>query len=392
MKIIIKAIMFISIAVLVVGGISTYFTLQQQKNIALSETEIIANVRLELARSYFDLYVDSFKTTLEDLSRDKSVIDSLKTEDKNMLNEISEKFTTIVSSAPTLEDIGLHGADCSFKTGDGEGIAALQGKTIDFSQRDYCKGVLGTKQTYISGVFVSGATGHKALGIAVPVKDGEGNFIGFVLGVTNIEELQTRFARLQEDSYTILLDRYGTSFVDTRTSSDKSDVAETVKAKLQSGNNSGIYYSEDNNEEVYNAYSGIEYATVISGVYKTRVQQLISKLTRLQLVGFVLTNIAMITIVLLLIWSKGKQIDKLSSIIKDISKGRLDTKIDTKLKDSDDEIGDLAYAFDRVLTSLKLAVEKVGIKKEEMGLGPEEKFVDALESRKKEKTKKEKNG
>ncbi len=53
--------------------------------------------------------------------------------------------------------------------------------------------------------------------------------------------------------------------------------------------------------------------------------------------------------------------------IENISRGKLDSHIHGK--ERADELGDLARAFDRVLVSLKIAVEKVGLKKEELKLG-----------------------
>jgi methyl-accepting chemotaxis protein len=49
---------------------------------------------------------------------------------------------------------------------------------------------------------------------------------------------------------------------------------------------------------------------------------------------------------------------RLTKNIEDISMGRLDTEIDPKLKQSKDEIGALARAFDRTMVSLKLAMRK----------------------------------
>jgi methyl-accepting chemotaxis protein len=51
-------------------------------------------------------------------------------------------------------------------------------------------------------------------------------------------------------------------------------------------------------------------------------------------------------------------IKKLTKNIEDISMGRLDTKVDPELKESKDEIGNLARAFDRTLVSLKLAMRQ----------------------------------
>lgn len=51
-------------------------------------------------------------------------------------------------------------------------------------------------------------------------------------------------------------------------------------------------------------------------------------------------------------------IRKLTLVIDQISTGRLDAEIDPELKRSQDEIGELARAFDRTLVSLKLALKQ----------------------------------
>ncbi len=69
-----------------------------------------------------------------------------------------------------------------------------------------------------------------------------------------------------------------------------------------------------------------------------------------------------------------KPIEKITKTIDDISMGKTDTEITPELKKRDDEIGDLARAFDRTLVSLKLAMKKSGIRQESR---PEEKGVTA---------------
>ncbi|RJQ21359.1 PAS domain S-box protein [Candidatus Woesearchaeota archaeon] len=62
-----------------------------------------------------------------------------------------------------------------------------------------------------------------------------------------------------------------------------------------------------------------------------------------------------------------RRIQHFTATIEDISRGKLDAHV--RGKERQDELGELARAFDRVLVSLKLAVEKVGLKKEELKLG-----------------------
>ncbi|HME87243.1 MAG TPA: HAMP domain-containing protein [Candidatus Nanoarchaeia archaeon] len=64
-----------------------------------------------------------------------------------------------------------------------------------------------------------------------------------------------------------------------------------------------------------------------------------------------------------------RPIRELKETIEEISKGRFDVHINPELLGRDDEIGELANAFDRTAISLKLAVKKVGLTREELQLG-----------------------
>ena len=63
-------------------------------------------------------------------------------------------------------------------------------------------------------------------------------------------------------------------------------------------------------------------------------------------------------------------IGKLTEVIEQISTGKLDAEIEPELKQANDEIGDLARAFDRTLVSLKLAMRQTApaLKAESEGL------------------------
>ncbi|MBD3310630.1 HAMP domain-containing protein, partial [Candidatus Woesearchaeota archaeon] len=61
-----------------------------------------------------------------------------------------------------------------------------------------------------------------------------------------------------------------------------------------------------------------------------------------------------------------KPLEEMVSSIEKISKGNLDVKLE---KSNLDEVQSLVDALNRILASLKLAVEKVGVAKEEIGLG-----------------------
>ena len=87
---------------------------------------------------------------------------------------------------------------------------------------------------------------------------------------------------------------------------------------------------------------------------RAAIQQRASSLTAL----FVIILAIIIITSLFFNMHAAKLIKKLTQTIDRISKGEFDVGIDSKLKESKDEIGDLSRAFDRTIVSLKLAMKQ----------------------------------
>lgn len=79
-----------------------------------------------------------------------------------------------------------------------------------------------------------------------------------------------------------------------------------------------------------------------------------------QLVAIMAVVVALVFLLFYLFTIKTivKPIEGITGVIQDISRGKLDVKIESKALSSTDEIGDLARAFDRTLVSLKLAMRE----------------------------------
>ncbi len=75
-------------------------------------------------------------------------------------------------------------------------------------------------------------------------------------------------------------------------------------------------------------------------------------------------------------------LNRLQKIINDISRGNLEVTIDPELKQRNDEIGGVAQAFDRTLTSLKLAMKRTAPELEEKVEEAEQEKQELAEERK----------
>jgi len=85
------------------------------------------------------------------------------------------------------------------------------------------------------------------------------------------------------------------------------------------------------------------------------------------ILGLIVVMITFIIISILV----SKPLTQLTRTIEQLSRGNINAEINPKLKESKDEIGELARAFERTMVSLKLAMKKSGIKTQV----PEEKEV-----------------
>ncbi len=94
-------------------------------------------------------------------------------------------------------------------------------------------------------------------------------------------------------------------------------------------------------------------------VVKMNQSEMFAPLYQLQNGIYLLLGVLLIFVVLFSVTVSRQIIDpinKLTRVIDDISRGKFDVEVEGV--DSDDEIGDLARAFDRTLVSLKLAMRK----------------------------------
>ena len=102
-------------------------------------------------------------------------------------------------------------------------------------------------------------------------------------------------------------------------------------------------------------------------------QEVYDAVTVIRIISWSLAFI--LTIILTVAWTLARFISRniirLKNDVDQISKGNFKTEIQVR---SNDEIGDLTKAFMRIVSSMKLAVLRIGITKDEMGLGENEEF------------------
>lgn len=139
----------------------------------------------------------------------------------------------------------------------------------------------------------------------------------------------------------------------------------------------------DNQEEVIGPYKNFRGEKVIGAsmciasrgwvllveFHENEVFASINRMIGILILAIAIVVFLVVFIAVLFSNSLTKPIRKLTNIIEEISKGELGVEIPDEIKNKKDESGELARAFDRTLVSLKLAVQKTGLKKSELGLG-----------------------
>ena len=88
---------------------------------------------------------------------------------------------------------------------------------MNFSDREWFQGVLKNKDTYISDIFISDATGHPIVVISTPVFSKDGQIIGMWGGSLDIEYLTKFFEKIKKkNSDIVLIDQKNITIADTR--------------------------------------------------------------------------------------------------------------------------------------------------------------------------------
>jgi hypothetical protein len=126
---------------------------------------------------------------------------------------------------------------------------------LNFSDREWFQGVLTTKSTYVSDVFISAASNHPIIVISTPVFSNEGELIGMWGGSLDLEYLTSFFNEVKMKNTSILLIDENNIII-----SDTEDVDSHRIIKEESFNNSSpeneknITYIQDKENHIFIDY------------------------------------------------------------------------------------------------------------------------------------------
>ncbi|HEX6562529.1 MAG TPA: cache domain-containing protein [Nitrososphaera sp.] len=88
---------------------------------------------------------------------------------------------------------------------------------LNYSDRDWYKGVSSTGDSYVSSVFMSAAIHEPTVAVAVPVHEQgtEKGAIGYWVAITNLDEIEKDLRQLGGNSRVIFVDHNGTEIADS---------------------------------------------------------------------------------------------------------------------------------------------------------------------------------
>ena len=137
-----------------------------------------------------------------------------------------------------------------------------------------------------------------------------------------------------------------------------------VKREMGANASGFLELTDENGTAFHVSFKKLDYATVIIIHSQAPLDKLMAELFSIIIVGAVTSALLAVLLIVFTVKRLTNHIDSITQVIDDISKGKLDTMIEPELLSRDDEIGELARAFERTIVSLKLAMGKINEPKE----------------------------
>ncbi|MBI5635764.1 HAMP domain-containing protein [Candidatus Micrarchaeota archaeon] len=349
----------VAIAIAVASGT---LLLEEEKKIISSSTRGQVRQMAGYAYEAVDVYFSSAKDSVEVLAQDHEILDALRDETVEALEKASVEMTGVELNSAVIENVGLHN-DKGVVLAASEGAKAIVGR--DLSDRNYYKQIISTKKTVVSEAIASSLSNKSVLVAAAPAFY-EGKIIGYAVGAIDLSDLKKRLSALEDDEAdVILLDSLGNNFLDTRkagisitTPTIEGDrIGFQVLRELEKNSSGFLELSDESGKKFQVSFRKLDYATVVIIHSQAQLDKLIAELFSLILVGAVTSALLAVLLIVVTVRRLTGHIESITQTIEDISKGKLDTRIDPKLLKRDDELGELARAFDRTIVSLKLSMK-----------------------------------
>jgi len=266
-----------------------------------------------------------------------------------------------------------------------------------FSGRDWYKGAVSTKATFVSEAYVSASIGKPVVAISTPILDNSNNIIGIYIGALTLDKLSeiTKNLKFGETGEAYIVDKNGNLvahpkdeyFQDTTLKNIKDN--EIVASALNgiNGENVSLYYDNLTNTKVYASYKQIPGTSwyIVCQQAENEVQASVNKLILNILVymGIILLFGACITyfVIKFLV----KKIEYISDISKKISENNLVLSAEQqnaiqKYSKGKDELATLYISIDKMIKNLNNIISEISVSARQLTSTSEEWMSNSQQS------------
>lgn len=313
-----------------------------------------------------------------------------------LLIEKYKKVTETVANSPLIisGDPGLALSQLQSETKEGKTFSVLtwandkgvgvisNGQKADLSQRDYFRQVMATGDTYVGNPMISPVNGKPIAIIASPVKK-DGKVIGIISGSITLESLSARLAetKIGKTGYMFMIQKEGLvlSHPDKEKIMKENILKENtiepgLKAaieKMSQGENGLAEYKSEGVEK-YIAYvpvSGTDWS-IGASINVTEVTQQIKTLTYV-FAGVTIIFVLLAALIAVMLAGRiAKPIKKLDLAATQIAEGNF--RINKINVNSQDELGNLAKAFEVMIAYLRSLITQVQSQADQVAATSEE--------------------
>ena len=353
------------IVLLIASSFQIYFNFQTQQKLVAREQQLIAQDAANTVRGFIQ---DKFDI-LEIGAKFGNLANTQKGEQKLVLEKLvglKSDFRQVVLFDAQEQELLTISRVSDVMSG-------------QFSELDKIKmfSQVSQRKRYISSVYIDKITSEPEVIMAVPVTDVFGNFQGTLMTEVNLKFMWDLVDRIKigKTGVAYVVDRQGNliAFGDnSRVLRGENLIHLNEVDKFVNGQESltgsGVSEGILGTDVVANYVPlGMPDWAVIVELPVVEAYEPVNQGIFLSVGVITLSTILAVVAGIYLSKRITNPIKKLTKNIEDISMGKLDVDIDPKIKNSQDEIGALARAFDRTIVSLKMAMRKTKGKKEARG-------------------------
>jgi len=249
-----------------------------------------------------------------------------------------------------------------------------------YSDRDWYKGAVAHKNSYVSEAFFVPATQTQGVVISTPIVDDKGNITGFWMGSLDLKELNeiTKKLSFGKTGHAYLVDKNGAiiAYPDDSIFQGQKELvkikdAPIVQRVLSKESGSGIFFDPLRGTEVIASFTPIE-GTDWNIIVEQDKNEAFANIEHIQFI-LILLGIALVIVFSIIVYFVAKKIAnpivRLTKLVQKAADGDLTVQTRVSFKD---ELGQLAVATNTMIAHLRDLVKNVQMSVQQVSASSEE--------------------